>query len=68
MTSVVSSLGSSRSLRRRLKANLAGFVLGDFVLGVFLAVLAFAVGTAGLGNIDLGRRTVSNSFLQQITV
>ena len=53
---------------RRLKTNLAGFVLSDFVLGVFFAVPAFAVGPTGFGNIDLRRRTVSNSFLPSVTV
>jgi hypothetical protein len=33
----------------------AGRLTGDLVLGVLLAVLALAVGSAGLGNVDLGR-------------
>tara|TARA_R110002003_G_scaffold104_27_gene8431 strand:- start:11776 stop:12036 length:261 start_codon:yes stop_codon:yes gene_type:complete len=35
--------------------NGAGRLTGDLVLGVLLAVLALAVGSAGLGNVDLGR-------------
>lgn len=61
MASVVSY---QESARRRMKLNLAGFVLSNFMLSVFFAVLAFAVGPAGLGNIDLARTIISNSFLQ----